>query len=359
MRTRTRRKVRPLSVPVCHLDQILTAGEQIIGTVLGENTPEEHVVSHDRRESARADSATIRGYRQQTAEFPDGERVPSTCETCGCAIPPTRAKCTDHRESDSGPRSETEFEWTISRVAIAVVPGATDKEAIAKGAIAVRFRPEANKTDESYAVIDDFDDPSQTLTKNWGGELPSAVTIQSDTGQQLLSHAKDHANWEETRDSKTQDDASETKPFIYDEQGDPVTQDSQLTALKEAQLDDRVELWVVPAVLYERRQETTNSTLQFRECMTCESSTQHIFAGFENGHPSLHSDGVAIWICRECSIETEGAAPATETASEPWNSDDYTGGDRYDVDTALAKKAEEEFQCAMERLNQEGRLRNR
>lgn len=322
-------------------------------------SPDNRVAPKELPGSAGTPRSTGREHHRNSAGFEnfEFEASPAQCEVCGCSIPPNRARCSDHRQSKADARSESDYSWSISHVAIAVVPGSNIYHAVAIASSAFKLRDGGHKTTDSFDLIYDFDEPSQTLTSSWGGDLPGAVPLNSDTGERLLEQGIEKSDWGSTLDVEEmlgveESPLSSTEPYIYVESGDAVTSKEQVEELQAQSGEGDSDLWVVPGVLYERQRDTSGETVQHRDCPSCGSTTRHVFDGYENGHPSLHTDGVAVWLCLECDSKNTGSAPVGDSIDEPWADEDYAGGDRYTVEDA----AEAEHHDVMERLDQEGEL---
>ena len=300
-----------------------------------------------------------RQYHQHSTGFEQGvgEYSPSNCEVCGCSIPPNRARCSDHRQSSSEARANSGFEWSLSHVAIAVIPASNIFHAAAMGSSAFTLRDGADGSKDSFDLIYDFDEePSKTLTSGWGETLPDAVPLDSEDGQRLLECAKEKTNWGGVLDVEkalgvNESPLSDSKTYIFGRAGEEIVEEEQLESiLDESEAGE--EFWVVPAALYNRKRDTSGKTVRTHTCPSCGEGTKHVFEGYDGGHPSLHSDGVAVWTCLECETSHAGSAPVGDVPDEPWEDDNFAGGDRRDASTA----ADEQHQAVMERLDSEGEI---
>ncbi|MHC3381699.1 hypothetical protein [Haloarcula sp. H-GB5] len=320
-----------------------------------EENPDTHLPDVENPGSAGTHRHSGRQYHQHSTNFEQGigESSPSNCEVCGCSIPPNRFRCSDHRQSGSEARTNSEFEWSFSHIAIAVVPASNIFHAAAMGNSAFFLRDDSDSKD-SFDLIYDFNEPSKTFTSGWSETLPDAVPIDSEDGQRLLECAKKKTNWGGVLDVEKalgvdESPLSDSKAYIFSEGGEEITEKEQL----ESMLDEsEKELWVVPAALYNRKRNTSGKTIRNRPCPSCDARTKHVFDEYDGGHPSLHTGGVAIWVCLECETSHAGSPPTGSIPDEPWEDDNFAGGDRRNVDTA----ADEQHRAVMNRLDDEGKL---
>ena len=309
--------------------------------------------------SAGTPRNTGRQYHQHSTAFENQEfeSSPAHCEVCGSSIPPNRARCTDHQVSDAGTESSSDYNWSLSRVAIAIVPASNVFHAVAMGSSAFRLRQGSQGSRDSYDLIYDFDEPSKTLTSGWGGGLPDAVPLKSEAGQRLFECAKEKTNWETALDVEkalgvTNSPLSDAEAYIFSETGDEIVDTDQLGLFENSLPEDDQEFWVVPAALYTPKRDTSGKTVRNHDCPSCGSTTQHVFEGYDGGHPSLNSEGAAVWTCLECDTSHAGGAPVGHEPAEPWNDEDFAGGDRHSVDDAI----EQEHAETMARLDSKGEL---
>ena len=307
--------------------------------------------SHDERSTYEhtANSGTqdhiAREYNSQVDEFDSSSSVTavSNCEVCGDSIPPTRARCSDHRGRTSSSQS-VDDEWSISRVAIAIVPGATYYHAVSLGAAAFRHRNQQSNSTESFDLIYDFDDdPSKTLVRQWGGELPDAVKLDSEQGTELyktgvrktptLSEYSLTASTNKVSAQKVSDDSD---VYIYLEDGTPVQTDADIETIENLRSDSDQPLWVVTAVLYQRKTQRSTADQNDTRRMFCQqcAETTHIYRG---------SLACGEWECTSCGTTRDGQPPGA-----------------YDMDPYPAEKGrspeEEWFQQLMKELYEAGEL---
>lgn len=300
-----------------------------------------------------------RQFHQHSTEFEQGggEYTPSNCEICGCSIPPSRARCSDHRQTASEARASSAFDWSLSHVAIAVVPASNIFLAAAMGSSAFALRDGGGGSKESFDLIYDIEkELSKTLTSGWGGTLPDAVPLDSEEGQRLIKCAKEKTNWGgvlgvEKALGVDESPLSDSNTYIFNQGGAEIVEEEQLeTIFDESETGE--EFWVVPGVLYEQERDTSGEAVRNHTCPSCGKATKHVFEGYDGGHPSLHSDGVAVWTCLECETSHAGSVPVNDVSDEPWEDDNFAGGDRRNVSTA----ADEQHRAVMERLNGKGEI---
>lgn len=331
---------------------------------MNDPNPDKRVSKHENLGSAGSPHSTGRNFHQHSTEFEDseGEFSPAHCETCGASIPPIYSHCPDHRQSQTPIIQGDDYTWSISHTAIAIVGASSKLHAIAKASAAFKRRDGSKSSSDSFDLIYDFaTEPSKTLTSGWGKELPDATKLNSDLGQELYNHAKEKTDLdgdqfdiggEFTVDPDILGNTSPT-PFIYTEYGEGITEPDDVQQFNSKLTNSNQNYWIVPAVLYKHNRITGNKPIANRECPTC-GVTQHVFDRYENGHPSINTDGVAIWVCLECDTESEGPAPRTDKPDEPWNDEDYNRGDRYSSERA----ENEEHNRMMGKLEEQGELKD-
>ncbi|UVE52241.1 hypothetical protein KU306_17165 (plasmid) [Haloferax larsenii] len=301
---------------------------------------------------------TGRQYHQHGWQFVnyDVETGPASCEVCAASIPPTRARCVGHRETSPRVAAPTDYEWSISKTAIAVIPASNRYHAIAIGSSSFRLRDGGHKSRSSYELFYDLDDPARILTAGWGS-IPDAVPLDSNDGQRLFETAVDKTDWETTLSVEqsrdvTDSSLSDSNPHIFTETGDGLVNRDQLADFDEQPHCKSHDYWVVPAVLYDRKHNTTDKTVRNRTCPNCSEATQHVFDGYDGGHPSTHVDGAALWTCLTCDTTHDDTPPVGVDPDKPWEDSDYTGGDRYTPEDA----AEQQHEQVMRRLENEDML---
>jgi predicted nucleic acid-binding Zn ribbon protein len=279
---------------------------------------------------------TGRQLHQRDGQFGEGlnddvEVSPGDCEVCGCAIPPNRSRCPDHTQETSK-NSTPQKEWKLSRVGLALVPGVSAFHAAALASTAFKNRDDGQNSKESFELVYDFGDPSQTLTSGWGGELPDVVRADSELGTKLLE-----VGFEKTADRGetlaveeelgiSESPLGESEGYVFGRGGDRVTSFDDVDELGSS-LESNEDLWVVPGVLLKKKIDTGDSTVKQRTCSECDRITKHVFDGYKNGHPAFYEDGAGKWICLECESVDYGEAPVNPDVDEPWNDENFAGGD--------------------------------
>jgi len=250
-------------------------------------------------------------YNTQVDEFEGNSSVVgvSTCEVCGDSIPPTRVRCNDHRRSEPSSRSSSD-EWSISRVAIAIVPGATYYHAVSLGAAAFRHRNQKSGSTDSFDLIYDFDDePSQTLVRQWGGDLPDAVRLDSEQGTELYETGirktptlPDPSSATDSKQESVREESDYSDVYIYSEDGTPVQTEADIKSIEDLRSDSDRPLWVVTALLYKRSTQQSTANQNDTRRMFCQhcAETQHIYRG-SNAHGE--------WVCTSCGSTTQGQPP--------------------------------------------------
>ena len=253
-----------------------------------------------------------REYNTQVDEFGDESSVVavSTCEVCGESIPPTSGRCNTHQRSDSSLNSSSD-EWSISRVAIAVIPGATYYHAVSIGAAAFRQRNNQSNSTDSFDLIYDFDnEPSKTLTRQWGGELSDAVRLDSEEGTELFETgirktptlSNTPSAGDSKRDTVPEESEGGSDVYIYLEDGTPIRTKSDLEAIEDLRVDSDQPLWVVTAVLYQQTTQQSRADRDDTRRMYCEycAETEHIHRG---------SRARGEWECLGCGTTRPGLPP--------------------------------------------------
>jgi hypothetical protein len=286
--------------------------------------------------SANTADDSGRQLHEHTSQFQEEidsntEFSPAACEVCNCAIPPNRSRCPDHSQ-DEAVDDENRHEWRISHIGLAVVPAVNSLHAAALGASAFKGREGAPGTKESFDLLYDFGEPADILTDGWGGGLPDVVSYESERGSELVATAlaKSSGGGSMDLESGLEVDASvlgNEDPYVFTRRGKPLWSAEDLEAY--ADENEESTLWVVPGLLYSRELVAGDNPVKHRECRDCGETTKHVFDGYKNGHPSLHSDGAGRWICLDCETVDLGEAPVNPDVDEPWNNDNFAGGDRH------------------------------
>jgi len=286
-----------------------------------------------------------REYNAQVDEFESESSVVSvsTCEVCGESIPPTRSRCNDHEISEYTSGS-TGDEWSISRVAIAVVPGTTYYHAVFLGAAAFRHRNNKPNSTDSFDLIYDFDDePSQTLVRQWGGDLPDAVRLDSEQGTELYETGirktptlPDPSSVTDSKQKSVREESDYSDVYIYSEDGTPAQTKADIRTIEDLRSESDQPLWVVTALLYKRSTQQSTANHNDTRRMFCQhcAETQHIYRG-----SNTHGE----WECTSCGSTTQGQPPGA-----------YDRGLHPDK---MARSHEEElFEQVMTKLYNDGKL---
>jgi predicted nucleic acid-binding Zn ribbon protein len=262
--------------------------------------------------------------------YEDSQHISSTqCEICGAAIPPTRSHCKTHSKKNLN--EDSALEWSISHIAFAVVPAVSDFHSIALGEAAFKCRSEAVGDGSSYDLLYDFDDLSKTLTSSWNVDLPETVKVDSEQGKEILQQATNKSDSNEPLDSEKLLGIEEpvlnskSKSYIYNKFGESLNIEN-LDEYLDGLSNEEENYWVVPALLYDRTKNTINKTIRNRECDDC-GVHQHVFEGYDGGHPTLFENGEAKWTCLNCNKTTTAGAPRGQTPEKPWEDENYAGGD--------------------------------
>ncbi|WP_225336168.1 biosurfactant protein 1 [Halomicrobium urmianum] len=266
-----------------------------------------------RGNTERAERKRKEGLRS----YPDRVRsARSECSSCGASIPGNRTKCrfclSNHLDGTSDSSRPPDTEWTLLHVVHLLVEASTFYAAVAKGAAAATLLA---KTDRDPAVDDcqliyDLDArPATQLTDKWPS-LPEAVRVTSESGEQLLTAARERTGQAESTQSRYE---GAHTTFLYDERGNDVRDEDRVTELLESADDD---VWLVPSIALQRsvddnqsenRQPSVPSKTQL-ECRKCGRMTKHQFQEFES-LPDDEWSGQPMWECQVCQSPRHGPTP--------------------------------------------------
>ncbi|UTF55805.1 hypothetical protein [Natronosalvus rutilus] len=250
-------------------------------------------------------------------EYPNDPVPPaSECTSCGASIPASQTKCrfclTNHLGVATDKQQPLDTEWTLLHVVHLLVEASTNYHALAKGAAAATLlaKPDRDPAVNDCQLIYDFDTkPATQLTDKWPS-LPEAVQVTSESGEQLLTAARERTG--QTESTQSRHEGAHTT-FLYDEGGHDVHDEDQVTALLETVEDD---IWLVPAIALqcfiddehsENRQPSVLSKTRL-DCRTCGRKTEHQFQRFES-LPDETWSGQPIWECQVCQSPRHGPAP--------------------------------------------------
>lgn len=226
--------------------------------------------------SAGSPHSTGRNLHQRSADFERTEQgtTPAHCEVCGAAIPPTHNRCPDHQRSTDTSSSAGGYTWSISNIGVVIVAASSKFAALANASVALRRRDGGEDTDDSYDLIYDLGEPSDTLTSGWGGELPDAVKLDTTVGQELCERAISKTDGDSRDksvisgveiDPSILGESSTSKPHLFTERGKAIAYKGGLEPYEKSPDNPNHDYWVVPALLYERDSETAESSPQRRE----------------------------------------------------------------------------------------------
>lgn len=307
--------------------------------------------------SAGSPHSTGRNLHEHSTDFErsEGGVSPAHCDICGASIPPSRAKCPDHQhvqgvDTENGP-------WSISNVGVTVVAASSKFHALANAAVSFRRR-ETGGGANSFELIYDFGQPSDTLTSGWGGELPEAVEFDSEAGETLVETAISKTDDDEVKsggevggieiDPSIIGESTQSDSYLYDERGAVLSSEEDLAQFDTGPENEDYSYWVIPALLYKRDEEVGDESRRTMDCLGCGKS-EHVFNGLTNTPDDMERDQMGVWICIECERRRAGEPPAkydSRRSDEESTSDG--GGEK-----TISEAEEEEFEAAMERLDTE------
>lgn len=310
--------------------------------------------------SAGSPHSTGRNLHERSTDFErsDGSIAPAHCDICGASIPPTHSRCPDHQhtqsvDTENGP-------WSISNVGITVVAASSKFHALANAAVSLRRR-ETGGGDNSFELIYDFGQPPETLTSGWGGELPEAVKLDSEAGEDLVETAISKGDSDEVEsggevggieiDPSIIGESTEPDAYLYDERGRVLSTKEDLSQFDTEPENEDYRYWVIPALLYKRDEEVGEESRRKMDCISC-GEAEHVFNGFTNTPDDMDRDQMGVWVCVNCERRKAGEPPAkyaSRDSDEQSSSDE--GGEK-----PINKAEEEEFEATMERLDAEGEI---
>ncbi|USZ70136.1 hypothetical protein NGM10_17850 (plasmid) [Halorussus salilacus] len=272
----------------------------------------------DNKLSGRGNAGQGEGLRKERLEsYPNRARsARSECSSCSASIPANRTKCgfclSNHLDGTSDDSHAPDTEWTLLHVVHLLVEASTFYAAVAKGAAAATLLA---KTDRDPAVDDcqliyDLDArPAAQLTDRWPS-LPEAVRVTSESGEQLLTAARERTG--QTKSTQSRCEGAHTT-FLYEEGGHGIRDEDRLTDLLENAEDDA---WLVPGIALQRavdddhsenRQPSASSRVRL-ECLKCGRMTEHQFQEFES-LPDENWSGQPMWECLVCQSPRHGPDP--------------------------------------------------
>jgi len=232
------------------------------------------------------------------------------------------------------------------------VKAVTYYHALALASTAFKRRKSGDKTSDSYDLLHSFDNPSETITSNWETDLPGAVKFNSDHGRRLIKEALEISTG--NSDFKVSDELTvntdilnngNTNHYIYTEESEPITSESELPKVNDGDNDPgKEEWWVVPALLYKRKRRTEGRQVAFRECSQC-GHTRHVHLKERDGD-TVYPNEDRVWACLSCDQLSKQAPPRNSSYGRE-ETPPVTGGEYTERD---------HFEEMMERLEEEGQL---
>ncbi|MBV0926398.1 hypothetical protein KTS45_19505 [Halomicroarcula limicola] len=256
------------------------------------------------------DPADIRGSAssdphadaENTEDLPGNYRTPddatsNQCPTCSKTLPQAEVQCPFCAgESLVEPSVEDEGsvdEWSFGRVVLAIVEGTTRYHAQAFGAAAFAVSDDLTTgTEAARATVKcraAFDaEPAPQLTDGWPS-LPDIVRADRAVGQTFLDTAVEQTDWE----------CPDTKPRLFVEDGDGLTEYSQFEALAARIEEGEAEYWLVPGLIQEYSVGDPASLEHRHYCVGCQEPAPHSYAG-RDGLDSAPMTGREIWTCDVC-----------------------------------------------------------
>ncbi|AFK20789.1 hypothetical protein E6P09_19345 (plasmid) [Haloferax mediterranei ATCC 33500] len=280
---------------------------------LGEST---HVP--DDGHSGRGNTERAERKRKEgLGSYPNRTRsARSECSSCGASIPANRTKCrfclSNHLDGTTDDSRTPDTEWTLLHIVHLLVEASTFYAAVAKGAAAARLLTKADRdpaVDDCQLIYDLDAEPAAQLVNKWPS-LPEAVRVTSESGERLLTAARERTGQAESAQSRYE---GAHTTFLYNEGGHDVSEESRLTGLLERAESD---VWLVPAIALQRsfddehsesRQPDVPSKARV-ECRKCGRMTEHQFQEFES-LPADEWSGQPMWECQVCQSPRHGPTP--------------------------------------------------
>lgn len=268
---------------------------------LGEASPVIDPELEGKYEDAHRIEPSSAGNSIQTTQK---RKTKPNCRSCGVSIPSNRSQCLfclTGRIEQSDEMTAASAENLLSVVFITVT-ARTHNEAIAKGTAGYRKLVSNDGPIDGYHLVDDIDEPAPQLVERWIS-LPSAASLDSEAGEQLLEQLKDIAD----KDIRRWSTAIRELPILYDEWGDAVDDSKELSELEESHR------WFVPALALH---ETSGSNQPTKAdpnipsktqlvCRHCNEETIHGFEGRDTV-PEAVVPATPIWECNRCDTPRYG-----------------------------------------------------
>nr|WP_233340547.1 hypothetical protein [Haloprofundus sp. MHR1] len=268
--------------------------------------------------SGRGNTGRAEGQRRESpGSYPNRTILTrGECSSCGASIPANRTKCrfclSNHLDGTSDDSRAPDTEWTLLHVVHLLVEASTFYAAVAKGAAAATLLTKADRdpvVDDCQLIYDLDTKPAAQLTDKWPS-LPEAVRITSESGEQLLTVARERTG--QTESTQSPCEGAHTT-FLYDEGGHDVSEENRHTGILERAESD---VWLVPAIALQRsvddehsksRQPSVTSKTRL-ECRKCGRMTEHQFQEFES-IPADEWSGQPMWECQVCQSPRHGPDP--------------------------------------------------
>ena len=152
-----------------------------------------------------------RQRRERLESYPNRTgSTQSECSACGASIPANRSKCrfclSNHLDRTSDESSTPDTEWTLLHVVHLLVEASTFYAAVAKGAAAATLLTKADRNpavDDCQLIYELDTKPAVQLADKWPS-LPEAVRVTSESGEQLLTAARERTGQTETTQSQAE-----------------------------------------------------------------------------------------------------------------------------------------------------------
>ncbi|WP_408960777.1 hypothetical protein [Natrinema sp. 74] len=251
------------------------------------------------------------------AGYPDDTTATAAeCTSCGTSIPTGQTKCrfclVNHLNAATDDQDTPDSECDILHIVQMLVESRTFYGAVAKGAAATNLLAKGDSdpaVDDCHLIYNLDEEPAAQLADRWPA-LPSAARVTSESGEQLLTAARERTTWTDTTQSRHD---IERATFFYDETGSSVCDKTRLAALREDADDD---IWLVPAIALQRSvtDASTGSPRHERpnkdhlECRECNRKTEHRFNEYEDV-PDDEWAGQPMWECQVCGTPRYGPEP--------------------------------------------------
>jgi len=251
---------------------------------------DEFVPQEENKGSAGSPHSTGRRFHKQSTNFENmDEAPPASCESCGASIPPTRARCKDHRRDSTASSNNGKFTWKISQIGFAIVTGKSNYHAVARGSAAFDFTTEVEAGKQKVELVYDLSgEPSKTLTSGWGGTLPETARVNSNVGEKLMKKAL----------NKTKVSGDSEEKYLFNEKGDVINDMDKVDQIMDDNPTEHV--WIVPGVISDKKVNTENKKIRYVECENC-GETQH---ALEDTKKRKHHREERKWRCLNCLSTT-------------------------------------------------------